>query len=146
AECRQRERRAEVRGVHHLAGDPGAGHRGAERLVSRHRRYSRAAARVGQSARPSLPGRVARHARAERSPVPAEPVLQESDDRVRGKLRSRGAPRFASLAVAAPPLAIVVWLFFIPFLSSAHLSFLRDGQWTLRNYALVWRLYKGDIL
>ena len=48
--------------------------------------------------------------------------------------------------MAAPPLAIVVWLFFVPFLSSAHLSFLRDGEWTLRNYALVWRLYKGDVL
>ena len=66
---------------------------------------------------------------------------------------TRGAPRpresftrLLSLAVAAPPLGIVVWLFFVPILSSAHLSFLRDGQWTLRNYALVWRLYKGDVL
>jgi ABC-type Fe3+ transport system permease subunit len=54
--------------------------------------------------------------------------------------------RLLSLAVAAPPLAIVVWLFFIPFLSSAHLSLLRDGQWSLRNYFLVWRLYKLDVL
>lgn len=54
--------------------------------------------------------------------------------------------RLFSLAVAAPPLAIVVWLFFVPFLSSAHLSFLRDGEWTLRNYGLVWRLYKYDVL
>ena len=51
-----------------------------------------------------------------------------------------------SLGVAAPPLAIVVWLFFVPFLSSAHRSLLREGEWTLRNYALVWRLYKIDVL
>ncbi len=54
--------------------------------------------------------------------------------------------RLASLAAAAPPLAIVVWLFFIPFLSSTHLSFIRDGRWSLRNYYLVWRLYKFDVL
>jgi ABC-type Fe3+ transport system permease subunit len=58
----------------------------------------------------------------------------------------RPSLRLASLAIAAPPLAIVVWLFFVPFLSSAHLSFLKDGQWTLRNYALVWRLYRWDVL
>ncbi len=58
----------------------------------------------------------------------------------------RSSPRLLSLAVAAPPLAIVVWLFFVPFLSSAHLSFVREGQWSLRNYYLVWRLYKGDVL
>src|SRR3989442_1555025 len=60
--------------------------------------------------------------------------------------QSPQTPRVLSLAVAAPPLAIVVWLFFVPFLSSAHLSFLRDGEWSLRNYALVWRLYKLDVL
>src|SRR2546426_526518 len=54
--------------------------------------------------------------------------------------------RLLSLVLAAPPLAIVVWLFFIPFLSSAHLSFLREGEWSLRNYWLVWRLYKYDVL
>jgi ABC-type Fe3+ transport system permease subunit len=59
---------------------------------------------------------------------------------------TRRSVRVASLAIAAPPLGIVVWLFFIPFLSSAHLSFLRDGQWSLRNYYLVWRLYKFDVL
>ncbi|HEV8307986.1 MAG TPA: ABC transporter permease subunit [Methylomirabilota bacterium] len=58
----------------------------------------------------------------------------------------RSSPRLLSLAIAAPPLAIIIWLFFIPFLSSVHLSFLRDGQWTLRNYYLVWRLYKFDVL
>jgi ABC-type spermidine/putrescine transport system permease subunit I len=58
----------------------------------------------------------------------------------------RASFRLLSLAVAAPPLAIVGWLFFIPFLSSAHLSFLKDGEWTLRNYYLVWRLYKLDVL
>ncbi len=58
----------------------------------------------------------------------------------------RPSSRLLSLAIAAPPLAIVVWLFFIPFLSSAHLSFLREGQWSLRNYALVWRLYRFDVL
>jgi len=58
----------------------------------------------------------------------------------------RRAYRLLSLAFAAPPLAIVAWLFFIPFLSSAHLSFQREGAWSLRNYYLVWRLYKGDVL
>jgi ABC-type Fe3+ transport system permease subunit len=58
----------------------------------------------------------------------------------------RSAGRFASLVLAAPPLAIVVWLFFVPFLSSAHLSFQREGAWSLRNYYLVWRLYKLDVL
>jgi putative spermidine/putrescine transport system permease protein len=58
----------------------------------------------------------------------------------------RPGQRLLSLALAAPPLAIVVWLFFIPFLSSAHLSFLREGEWSLRNYYLVWRLYKYDVL
>jgi ABC-type Fe3+ transport system permease subunit len=54
--------------------------------------------------------------------------------------------RIASLAIAAPPLAIVVWLFVVPFLASAHLSLLRDDAWSLRNYYLVWRLYRYDIL
>jgi ABC-type Fe3+ transport system permease subunit len=54
--------------------------------------------------------------------------------------------RIASLIIALPPLAIVIWLFFIPFLSSAHLSLLHENQWTLRNYSLVWRLYRYDIL
>ena len=54
--------------------------------------------------------------------------------------------RLAYLAIALPPLAIVVWLFFIPFLSSAYLSLLREDQWSLRNYYLVWRLYRYDIL
>src|SRR3972149_2013382 len=58
----------------------------------------------------------------------------------------RRSYRLLSLAFAAPPLAIVVWLFFVPFLSSAHQSFVREGQWSLRNYYLVWRLYKGDVL
>jgi ABC-type Fe3+ transport system permease subunit len=58
----------------------------------------------------------------------------------------RLSTRIACLIIALPPLAIVVWLFFLPFLSSAHLSFLRDDQWSLRNYYLVWRLYKFDIL
>ncbi len=58
----------------------------------------------------------------------------------------RRSDRLLSLALAAPPLAIIVWLFFIPFLSSAHLSFLREGEWSLRNYYLVWRLYKYDVL
>jgi len=56
------------------------------------------------------------------------------------------AYRLVSLAIAAPPLALVVWLFFVPFLSSAHLSFQREGEWSLRNYYLVWRLYKYDVL
>ncbi len=54
--------------------------------------------------------------------------------------------RLACLIVALPPLAIVLWLFFLPFVSSAHLSFLREGEWSLRNYWLVWRLYRFDIL
>ena len=58
----------------------------------------------------------------------------------------RRSYRLLSLAVAAPPLSVVVWLFFVPFLSSAHLSFVREGEWSLRNYYLVWRLYKGDVL
>jgi ABC-type sugar transport system permease subunit len=58
----------------------------------------------------------------------------------------RSAGRLASLVLAAPPLAIVLWLFFVPFLSSAHLSFQREGAWSLRNYYLVWRLYRLDVL
>ena len=58
----------------------------------------------------------------------------------------RPTTRIACLIIALPPLAIVVWLFFVPFLSSAHLSLLRDDQWSLRNYYLVWRLYKFDVL
>jgi ABC-type Fe3+ transport system permease subunit len=54
--------------------------------------------------------------------------------------------RLACLIVALPPLAIVLWLFFLPFVSSAHLSLLREGEWSLRNYWLVWRLYRYDIL
>lgn len=54
--------------------------------------------------------------------------------------------RIACLIIALPPLAIVIWLFFIPFLSSAHLSLLHDGRWSLHNYSLVWRLYRTDIL
>ena len=40
----------------------------------------------------------------------------------------------------------MIWLFFLPFLSSAHLSLIREDQWSLRNYYLVWRLYKFDVL
>jgi hypothetical protein len=40
----------------------------------------------------------------------------------------RLSTRIACLIIALPPLAIVVWLFFLPFLSSAHLSLLRDDQ------------------
>lgn len=58
----------------------------------------------------------------------------------------RPSLRIASLIIALPPLAIVVWLFFLPFLSSAHLSLQREDQWTLRNYYLVWRLYRYDVL
>jgi putative spermidine/putrescine transport system permease protein len=54
--------------------------------------------------------------------------------------------RLACLVIALPPLAIVGWLFFLPFLSSAYLSVLREDQWSLRNYYLVWRLYRYDIL
>jgi ABC-type Fe3+ transport system permease subunit len=54
--------------------------------------------------------------------------------------------RIACLIIALPPLAIVIWLFFIPFLSSAHLSLLHEDQWTLRNYFLAWRLYRYDVL
>jgi ABC-type Fe3+ transport system permease subunit len=58
----------------------------------------------------------------------------------------RLSTRLACLVIALPPIGIVVWLFFIPFLSSAHLSLLRDGEWSLRNYFLVWRLYRYDVL
>jgi putative spermidine/putrescine transport system permease protein len=58
----------------------------------------------------------------------------------------RPSLRLACLIVALPPLAIVLWLFFLPFLSSAHLSLVREGEWSLRNYWLVWRLYRYDIL
>src|SRR5215470_6324917 len=54
--------------------------------------------------------------------------------------------RWLSLTAAAPPLAIVGWLFLFPFLSSAHLSFLYEGAWSVRNYRLVWRLYRWDVL
>jgi putative spermidine/putrescine transport system permease protein len=54
--------------------------------------------------------------------------------------------RLACLVIALPPLAIVVWLFFLPFLSSAYLSLLREDQWSWRNYYLVWRLYRFDVL
>jgi ABC-type Fe3+ transport system permease subunit len=58
----------------------------------------------------------------------------------------RLSARLACLIIALPPIGIVVWLFFLPFLSSAHLSLLREGEWSLRNYSLVWRLYRYDIL
>jgi putative spermidine/putrescine transport system permease protein len=58
----------------------------------------------------------------------------------------RLSTRLACLIIALPPIGIVVWLFFIPFLSSAHLSLLREGEWSLRNYYLVWRLYRYDVL
>jgi ABC-type Fe3+ transport system permease subunit len=58
----------------------------------------------------------------------------------------RLSTRIACLIIALPPLAIVVWLFFVPFLSSAHLSLTHENQWSLRNYALVWRLYRFDVL
>lgn len=58
----------------------------------------------------------------------------------------RSSLRIASLIIALPPLAIVLWLFFLPFLSSAHLSLQREGEWSLRNYHLVWRLYRFDVL
>ena len=64
-----------------------------------------------------------------------------------GSLNGAGtSTRIACLIIALPPLAIVVWLFFVPFVSSAHFSLLREDQWSLRNYYLVWRLYKFDVL
>jgi ABC-type sugar transport system permease subunit len=53
----------------------------------------------------------------------------------------------AWLVVALPSLAVVVALFFVPFLRSAVTSFTdKAGNWTLQNYAMVWRLYVEDIL
>ncbi len=58
----------------------------------------------------------------------------------------RLSARLACLIIAVPPIGIVVWLFFIPFVSSVHLSLLRENQWSLRNYFLAWRLYRYDVL
>jgi len=53
----------------------------------------------------------------------------------------------AWLVVALPSLAVVVALFFVPFLRSAVTSFTdKAGNWTLQNYSTVWRLYAEDIL
>ncbi|QGP92331.1 Binding-protein-dependent transport system inner membrane component [Neomoorella glycerini] len=54
--------------------------------------------------------------------------------------------RWAGVAVSAPALALVIALFCIPFLNSFFISFRREAQWTLGNYATVGRLYLGDIL
>jgi putative spermidine/putrescine transport system permease protein len=53
----------------------------------------------------------------------------------------------AWLLLALPSLAIVVGLFFMPFVRSAITSFLNDaGEFTLQNYATAYRLYAGDVL
>lgn len=53
--------------------------------------------------------------------------------------------RWAGVALSAPALAVVVALFFIPFLNSFFSSFRREGQWTLANYHTVSRLYLEDV-
>ncbi|MDH7489461.1 MAG: hypothetical protein QHH80_08125 [Anaerolineae bacterium] len=51
------------------------------------------------------------------------------------------------LIVAVPSLAVVVWLFFLPFIRSAVTSFqTKDGAWTFQNYITAYRLYAGDVL
>jgi len=51
------------------------------------------------------------------------------------------------LLLALPSLAVVVWLFVLPFFRSAITSFQdQSGQWTLQNYATAYRLYFGDLL
>ena len=51
------------------------------------------------------------------------------------------------LLVAAPSLAVVVALFFLPFLRSAYTSFTDEaGLFTLQNYATAYRLYAVDVL
>ena len=51
------------------------------------------------------------------------------------------------LVVAVPALAVVVALFVIPFFRSAVTSFTdKQGNFTLANYATVWRLYTEDIV
>jgi ABC-type Fe3+ transport system permease subunit len=51
------------------------------------------------------------------------------------------------LLLALPSLAIVVWLFVLPFFRSAITSFQdRTGQWTLQNYATAYRLYFDDLV
>lgn len=53
----------------------------------------------------------------------------------------------AWLLLALPSLAIVVGLFFMPFVRSAITSFLNDaGEFTFQNYATAYRLYAGDVL
>lgn len=51
------------------------------------------------------------------------------------------------LLVAVPSLAVVVALFFIPFIRSAVTSFLdREGRFTFDNYVTAYDLYAGDVL
>lgn len=50
------------------------------------------------------------------------------------------------LAIALPPLAVVILFFLWPFLRSLVTSFQKDGQFTLANYATAFRLYSGDML
>jgi len=49
--------------------------------------------------------------------------------------------------VAVPSLAVVVALFFVPFVRSAITSFQDEaGAFTLDNYATAYRLYAGDVV
>lgn len=50
------------------------------------------------------------------------------------------------IALAAPPLLIVIALFFYPFLSSFLMSFKKEGALTLKNYQLAYRLYSYDFI
>ncbi len=60
--------------------------------------------------------------------------------------RARPVEQLLWWAAAVPATAVILVGFGVPLLQSLAASFVRDGQVTLANYALVYRLYRQDVV
>jgi putative spermidine/putrescine transport system permease protein len=58
----------------------------------------------------------------------------------------RGVERWVWGLAVLPAVMVLLGVFCVPLLQSLVASFSREGRWTLENYAIVWRLYRQDVL
>ncbi len=65
--------------------------------------------------------------------------------RVRPVERARPLEQALWWLAALPAIAVILIGFGFPLLQSLTASFMRDGNWTLANYELVYRLYRQDV-
>jgi len=58
----------------------------------------------------------------------------------------RGGERLLWVGLCVPALAVLAFAFLYPFAASVGTSFVREGRPSLDNYALVYRLYRQDVV